>query len=326
MYAIPNKPLDITFDWLFDRIRQEDVYVKYFGFCDLTQKHINPLRNDGKPDCTFVWHNGILFFRDFAYKKSYTCVSIVMESEKLSYKQALEKIYNLFLAKSTYVNLTKIDRPKTEKAYKDIKVTIQPFTEIDINYLKSFGITSDFCKKAKWYSIKHYWINNQFLYTYSKYNPCIGYYFEGRWKLYFYLNKEWRFLSNTTHKDIQGWKLLPESGDILVITKSFKDVGTLYEQNIPSIAPQAESVLIQEDIITNLKQRFKKIYSLMDYDNSGISMAWMMRKLYDIEPLFFTDKLWNRKGGYKGAKDISDYRKLYGYEETQKLIYGIKNR
>jgi hypothetical protein len=58
----------------------------------------------------------------------------------------------------------------------------------------------------------------------------------------------------------------------------------------------------------------------MDYDNSGIHLAWMMRKLYNIQPLFFTDKLWNRKGGYKGAKDISDYRKLYGYEQTKQLI------
>lgn len=320
MYGIQNtKPLDLTFDWLFDRINQEDVYMKYFGFCQLNRKFCNPLRKDNKADCWFYWHGGVLYFHDPAWKQTYTCINIVMNNEKCTYYKALNIVYDLFFSNHTVSNYV-VNRPKEDKKPRDIKVTIQPFTVIDIEYLKSYGITSEFCKKVKWYSIKHYWLDDIMMYTYSNYNPCIGYYFNGKWKLYFYKNKDWRFLSNTSKTDIQGYNMLPETGDLLIITKSFKDVGTLYEQGISAIAPQAESIVIQQDIIDDLKQRFKVIYTLMDYDNAGIHLAWQMRKLYGIKPLFFTNSLWNRKGGYLGAKDISDYRKLHGFQQTKQLI------
>jgi 5S rRNA maturation endonuclease (ribonuclease M5) len=320
MYGSPNiKPLELTFDWLFDRINQEDVYMKYFGFCQLNKKFCNPLRNDTKADCWFYWHGGILYFHDPAWKQTYTCINVVMHNENCNYYKALNAVYDLFFSNRTVSNYVVI-RPKEEHKPKDIKVTIQPFSRIDIEYLKSYGITGEFCKKAKWFSIKHYWINDVMLYTYSNYNPCIGYYFKGKWKLYFYKNREWRFLSNTSKLDVQGYDMLPESGDLLVITKSFKDVGTLYEQGICAVAPQAESILISEEVIIDLKLRFKNVYTLMDYDNTGIHLAWKMRKLYNIKPFFFTDKLWNRKKGYLGAKDISDYRNLYGFQKTKQLI------
>ena len=58
----------------------------------------------------------------------------------------------------------------------------------------------------------------------------------------------------------------------------------------------------------------------MDYDNTGIHLAWQMRKLYNIKPLFFTEGLWKRKQGYKGCKDSSDFRKLFGKDELKNLI------
>jgi hypothetical protein len=324
MYGIQNiKPLELTFDWLFDRINQEDVYMKYFGFCQLNKKFCNPLRNDNKADCWFYWHGGMLYFHDPAWKQTYTCINVVMNNENCSYYKALNIVYDLFFSNRTVSNYV-VTRNKEERKPKDIKVTIQPFTSTDIEYLKSYGITREFCKKAKWYSIKHYWINDEMFYTYNIYNPCIGYYFAGKWKLYFYKSKTYRFLSNTNKDIIQGWNMLPESGELLVITKAFKDIGTLYEQGIPSIAPQAESILLSETIMSELKSRFKTIYSLMDYDNTGIHLAWKMRKLYGIKPLFFTYGMWSRKQGYEGAKDISDFRKEFGYEQTKQLIEQLR--
>ena len=256
MYGIQNiKPLELTFDWLFDRINQEDVYMKYFGFCQLNKKFCNPLRNDNKADCWFYWHGGMLYFHDPAWKQTYTCINVVMNNENCSYYKALNTVYDLFFSNHTVSNYV-VTRNKEERKPKDIKVTIQQFTSTDIEYLKSYGITREFCKKAKWYSIKHYWINGEMFYTYNTYNPCIGYYFAGKWKLYFYKSKTYRFLSNTNKDIIQGWSMLPESGDLLVITKAFKDIGTLYEQGIPSIAPQAESILLSETIMSELKSRF----------------------------------------------------------------------
>ena len=329
MYYIPNRPEKLTFNWLFARINQEDVFLRYLGFCELNKKFINPLRKDSKADCSFYWYQGTLFFNDIARKKAYTCVTIVMQISKLNYFEALEQIYQEFIGlQQKSFNIIKTNNSLKSKQYKDIQTTIQPFTKLDISYLKQFGITSEFTKKAHWFSIKHYWINGELKYTYSNYNPCIGYYFpiQKKWKLYFYLNKNFRFISNTNYGIIQGLEMLPNNGDNLIITKSFKDVGTLYKFNIPAIAPQSESVLLEKNIIEDLKTRFTTVYSLLDYDGTGISMAWKLRKLYNIKPLFLTDKIWNRKKGYLSCKDISDFYKAYGETETKKLIENEQKR
>lgn len=51
--------------------------------------------------------------------------------------------------------------------------------------------------------------------------------------------------------------MLPESGDILIITKALKDVMVLYEYGIPAIAPCSENLFITEAQYNHLKERFK---------------------------------------------------------------------
>lgn len=96
------------------------------------------------------------------------------------------------------------------------------------------------------------------------------------------------------------------------------------EFNIPAIAPMAESVILPREIIDVVESRFKKVISLMDYDNAGIHNAWTMRKEYNIKPYFFTDGVWQRKRGHNGAKDFSDYVKTHGKNDTLKLINHVK--
>jgi hypothetical protein len=327
MYGYTDLPLNMTFDWLFDRVRQEDVYEKYLGFCDLNSKYCNPLRNDSDPGCSFYWHNGILFFKDFAYK-TYTCVSVVMEVERLSYNKALWKIYDTFIKKENLiVSLPKSDIRQKTKEYVKYEVQIQNFTDLDKRFLKSCGITGEFCRKAKWYSVKFIISSNTVKYGYTEYDPCIGYYFgKGRWKFYFYKRKNYRFLTNAPSKIIQGIELIEDNLEYLIITKSFKDIGTLYRYGIPSVSPQAESIVLSKDQMSSLKSKAKKIYTLSDYDNAGIHFAWEMRKRYDTIPLFLTEGLWKRKKGFMGAKDISDYYYLHGDNKTKQLIQNEKSK
>lgn len=315
MYNLPNKPEQLTFDWLFDRIRQEDVYLRYFGFCDLNSKFCNPLRNDNTPDCCFCWHNGVLFFRDFANKKSYTCVKVVMESENISYGKALHKIYDLFIGDDKAISVNKVYRPKQEKEYKDIKVKIQPFTKLDIEYLKSFGIDSNLCKLYKVYSVKHYWINDELKYTYNEYNPCLGYYFSGKWKLYHYKSKEYRFMTNTSHKDLQGEDQLDWFGDVCIITKSMKDVMVYRKFGINAVAPHSEGLADWKEKIPMLKKRFERVILNFDNDKAGIEATNQVLKEFELESFYIDEH-----------KDISDYYKAKGFKETQKLLEWIQKK
>lgn len=303
------KPLEITFDWLFDRIRQEDVYLKYFGFCDLNKKHCNPLRNDKKSDCSFYWHQGVLFFKDFAQSKTYTCVSVVMEVERLSYYKALDRIYDIFLKGRSSSSIVQIDRPKKDKEYKDIKVKIQPFTSTDIEYLKSFGITSELCKFYNVYSIKHYWVNGDLKYAYNSYNPCIGYYFNGRWKIYHYKSKDFRFVSNTSHTDLQGYDQLDWVGELCVITKSMKDLMLYRRFDVNAVAPHGETVSEWIDKIPILQNRFKKVVINFDNDNAGIKATNKILETYNLDVVYIPYE-----------KDLSDYYKRFGLDQTKLLI------
>lgn len=308
MYNIPNKPEKLTFDWLFDRISQEDVYVRYFGFCELNRKYCNPLRNDSDPQCSFYWHNGVLFFNDFAFKKVYSCISVVMQSEGINYPQALDKVYNLFLGNGEAISTKKIYRPKEEKQYRDIKCKIQAFTDTDIKYLKSFGITSKLCKEYNVYSIKHYWLDGNIQYTYSEFNPCLGYYFNGKWKLYFYNAKDYRFLTNVSKTELQGFNQLDWVGDICIITKSMKDVICWRLLGYNAVAPHSEGLSDWKEKIPLLQKRFERVILNFDNDKAGERAILAVQKEFDLDSFVFKEK------------DLSDNIKLRGLEETQKLI------
>jgi hypothetical protein len=327
MYGYPEIPLEISFDWLFDRVSQEEVYEKYLGFCSLTEKFTNPLRVDNKVGCSFYWNAGVLFFKDFAINKTYTCVSVVMEVDNLSYYKALQKIYEVFYLKNIPTKNIIIKKPSLNKIDKSFKVKVKKFNNIGVNFCKFYGVTSEFIKLAKWFYIDKIWDDNgRLIYYYRDEDPCIGYYFDNnKWKFYFFKRKEYRFLGNVSKETLQGKHLLPKKCDFLVITKSYKDVGTLHKFNIPSVAPQAESVILTENQMKDLEKISKNIFTLSDYDNAGIHFGWQMRKSYGTKPLFLTEKLWARKKGYLGAKDISDFYYLHGEELTKKLINNEKN-
>lgn len=327
MYGCPEIPLEISFDWLFDRVSQEEVYEKYLGFCSLNEQYTNPLRIDNKVGCSFYWNTGVLFFKDFAIDKTYTCVSVVMEVDKLSYYEALWKIYNVFYLKKDLTKKSIVKRISSNKTYKSFRVKVKQFNNIGVKFCKVYGITSEFIKLAKWFYIDKIWDNNErLLYYYRDEDPCIGYYFgNNQWKFYFFKRKEYRFLGNVSRDILQGEDLLPKKCDFLVITKSYKDVGTFYKFGIPSVAPQAESVILNTNQMNRLRKISSNIFTLSDYDNAGIHFGWQMRKNYNTKPLFLTEKLWARKKGYLDAKDISDFYYLHGENNTKKLIENEKN-
>jgi hypothetical protein len=232
-----------------------------------------------------------------------------MQVENITYGKALSKIYDIFLGSSNVSTINKVYRPKEPKEYKDIQCKIQPFTKIDIEYLKSFGITSENCKKFKVYSIKHYWIDGEIKYTYSDFNPCIGYYDNGKWKLYFYKSKEFRFLTNIPHTELQGYDMLDWIGKVCIITKSMKDVIVWYNLGYPAVAPHSEGLGEWKEKLKVIQNRFERVIINFDLDNAGKKATNEVLKEFDLEVFFVPEE-----------KDISGYYKKYGFEKTKELI------
>ena len=103
-----------------------------------------------------------------------------------------------------------------------------------------------------------------------------------------------------------------QKGDLLVVTKSMKDVMCLYSLGITAIAPNSENLFLTESQFEKLSKRFKKIVVFYDNDLPGIHNMNQIRKKFNIDCIFIPRSY--------GAKDISDFHAKYGREKTLNLI------
>lgn len=307
---------ELTKENVFTKITQEQVFEKYLGIKVQTKTHfVNPLRNDKRVTCKFKYYGYDLIFTDFSGWFSGDCVKFVMFLFGCNYYEALSKIVeDVEVTGLNYVyNTTKTNKNKKSK----ISFTKRNFNIYDANYWKNYSISSKTLKFFNVFAIQTLTVNDKIGYIYNYKDPAYLYLFDNdNIKVYFPFRKQFRFLSNTNC--IQGYNNLPKQGEILVITKSYKDVMVLYELELYSISFQNEIVIPDIQIIEELKQRFKKVYLFYDFDLTGVRTSNKIRKQFDIKPLFLTNGKFNTVD-YK-AKDISDYIKLYGKESTIKLI------
>ena len=102
---------------------------------------------------------------------------------------------------------------------------------------------------------------------------------------------------------------MPETGDLLIITKSLKDVMVFYELGISAVGLQAETNKMSKKSFNELTKRFKRVILLLDNDDQGYTSTCEFLLEYDIEFFFIPDE-----------KDISDYIKKYGYKKAFNLI------
>lgn len=318
--------INITKDFLLEKNSQETYMEHYLGV-PVSKKLIkSPLRTDDKPTCAFYKNkNGDLYFKDFATKDHLNFIGVVQEKFNCSYYKAVKIIANDFeLVK--FENLKKNEKiieysnniMDSSGSVAAIQITEQDFTEDEIKWWMSYGITKKTLKKFRVYSCKNVFLNGNYLTSNSNKDFVFGYYKginsnkDELWRIYFPNRKTYRFLSNWDAKMIQGSKQLPKEGDLLVITKSLKDVMCLYEFGITAIAPNSETLFLTEAQLKKIKSKFKKVIVFYDNDLAGISNMNKIRKEFDVEYVYIPRK-------YK-SKDISDFYKKYGRDKTQILI------
>ena len=132
-------------------------------------------------------------------------------------------------------------------------------------------------------------------------------------------NKSAKWRTNTGLHDLQGWAQLPQYNDLLIITKSLKDVMVLYKLGYHAIAPGSESASLPVKIVDQLKERFKKIIILFDYDDGGLNGASKLNNKFGFDKVFIPYE-------YKeihNAKDVSDFYKEFGKDKTIKMLKQI---
>lgn len=293
-------------DWILERVSQEEIMVRYTGVgIKINHKFTSPFREDNSPSCVYYYNKqGKLQFRDFGKGRPMDCFEVACVVRRCTFSEVLKHICDDF-------NLIHVPRtPKVDESLElEKKIANEP-TEINITPLtdngmwalsksgelfwRRYGISNATLKKYKVYQLESAWCNDKYVYRSSAEHPAFAYWFGDKYfKLYFPFKDNVRFICNTDH--IQGAQQLPATGDNLIITKSLKDVMVLSEYGIPAIAPQSEVHPIMEAIMYEMKQRFKNITLVYDFDYTGVKNTNKLRKQYDLNYAFVD-----------GAKDISD--------------------
>ncbi len=311
----------IKLDDILEKISEEDLYRHYIGNFKIGKVYNSPLRDDKNPSfAVFVdKKSGSLLYKDLATGQCGGIIKLVKEIKNLkTYKEALNEIVS-------DLNIWSIsDKLKTKKIYtiKETKISIsrKQFTSFDIDFWSKFGISIETLKKYNVFSISKFFVNGIEKGQYKKDEPIYAYKVFDKFKIYRPLSvksEKWR--GNLGSLDIQGYEQLPENGDMLIITKSLKDVMTLNEFGYHAVSPASETIDIPEVVINNLKGRFKHIIMFYDRDKAGISFTRRAVMKYNLDFRFINKK-------YK-IKDISDFVLSSGKEKSELLLdtmFGIR--
>lgn len=310
----------------------EETYMSTYLSIPITKGLIvSPLRKDKKPTASFYRNKkGDLIFHDFGINFHGNFISVVMYLYKCTFTQALNQIAKDFgiikTSEPSLVKIRKSDTIITEKKETAIQIEAQAFTEKELLWWNSFGITLKTLKKYHVFSCKNIFLNGNYMKSSSSKNMIFGYYGGIRnniqlWRIYFPQATQYRFLSNWSKSMIQGIKQLPTNITNLVITKSLKDVMCLYEQGITAIAPCSENTLIEDKQFEKLLLKYKNLFILYDNDKPGVVSAHTYKKKYpNIKCIFIKRKY---------AKDISDlcknFSKSFLHQAIQELHYIFNN-
>lgn len=309
-----TKQPEITLDWILSKVTEYEIYAKYIGEFKVGMIYNSPFRKDKNPSFGIFYSKRThqLLFKDHGTGECGNVIKFVqLYTGKTEYKDILKDI----VSKLNITNNTKLDHSKEYKQPTEtiIGVVRQDFTEADKQYWSQFNIDLKTLKKYNVNSIKYYLCNGIVKGIYKPENPMYAYKVYNNFKIYRPLaDKYHKWRNNLTEYDIQGYKQLPEKGDVLIITKSLKDVMCLYKMDIPAISPASESTFIPNIALKELKKRFKRIIILFDRDKAGCKYLRKISQETGLEPMLIHKKF--------KAKDISDAIKLNGFETMKNWI------
>lgn len=316
--------IPLTKSFLLEHYSEEQ-YMSYYLHHPIDKKlFCSPIRKDKNPTCSFYRNKrNELIFHDFGSGQHLNFIGVVEEIYHISYHQALLQIAKDFnLVKSNVVNVRHINTiPKFENnGPAKIRVKVKEFTESELKWWKSFGITYKTLKKYHVYSCENVFLNDNLFTTNSK--LTFGYYGGKKngvelWRIYYSQRKEYRFLTNWPSKKIQGFDQLPKYGDILIITKSMKDVMAMYELGLTACSPNSETQFVTDSVLQQLKERFKHIIVMYDNDRAGLLNMAKLRHLHPELDYFCIPKEY--------AKDFTDTYKKYGKVKMIEFIKQVKS-
>jgi len=329
-----NKEL-ITQKQLFKYVEPYDIFNYYFPNLQLNTTVNSPFRKDDNPSFSVFEaekHNTLLF-KDFATGEIGNAVIFVQKLfPGFNYFEALSQIAVDFGVSDKFIcssvlksnNITPIKKYYTKKPFKyqyaNLRIKFRTWQPYDLIYWKEYGISLLTLRKFNILPIAYY-------YLYDKKHiakPHAYAFIEKKdkrmsFKIYQpFADKKNKWRTNHSYSAHQGYLQLPKEDNLLIITKSLKDVMSLYEvAKISSIGIQCETYIMKESVINEYRKRFNNyVIVLFDNDEAGVKAASIYKKLFNVPTIVIPKNYWN-------IKDFSDLVKGRGSTEATRVIYKL---
>lgn len=303
---------------LFELVTEEDLFKFYTGGLLPYTLANSPLRKDNNPSFIYGNINGNWIFTDFGGNKDRgSIIDFIMLKYSCSFGEAINIIYNDFKLKkrNTPIKCPNLfigrEIRRSVKKRKIITTVTEPWSDFYLDYWEEYGVTKKTLIYYNVHPISRYQIldpntgGNKIRLTYKAYEYKLGKYSK---ILNVVKNAYPKWLGNAPSNVWQGTSQLKFSSNLLIVTKSLKDTMVLYECGFESIAPQSETPYIPDEILTNYINKYEKVIFLYDNDKTGIDMSRRINEKYNYPIIFMP------------TKDVSDFSKLYGIENTSNII------
>jgi hypothetical protein len=321
MYGVP-KVLSIS--EILKSVSEWDLWSYYIPGVKLGGSFNSPLRKDDNPSASlFVGRTGTILLKDFKLG-TFNIWQFLQQKYGLTFVETLQVVDHDFnLGLSTKNSLEKAatmeyfgiaNNRKVEVAQSaKLPIKKRKWKLIDKHYWAGFGLSLEFIQECDIIPLQNYWVNDELVYWFSIYDPAYSIEFgRGKRKIYRPLAEKFKWITNAGHDVVQGDKLLARTAEVLIITKSYKDVLLLRTLGYEAVAPQSETVFIPSKKYEDYEKRFQLKYILWDNDETGRLFSDKFATLHGLTPIFVPEE--------SKEKDISDFRKAYGHEETVALM------
>ncbi len=341
MYNFETIKKYINEETILEYVTDYDIFKYYLDEFKIGKAFSSPFRTDSKASFNigFNHNTGKLYYNDYVLGGG-NFIQFVMYNFNLNYKEACNKIV-IDLNLNKYFNLYNINKilNKESKIFiksniEDIKkfkeetrlyAKIKEWEQYDLDYWEQYGISKSTLEKFNIKPASHMMVGEN-IFKLDKY----AYVFienkddEKTLTIYQPFNDKYKWTKNHDFSTWYCWNQLPEKAEQLIITKSRKDIMSIFEiTGIPSTGLQNEKIIPKPQVFEELTERFGLIYLLYDNDfdktvNWGQEFSKKFAENYPIIILKIPDK-------YQ-SKDFSDLVKNVGpYIAKQVLLEMIEN-
>jgi hypothetical protein len=258
--------------------------------------------------CAFPQHDWR--YKDFATGDEGSCFDLVMKLHNLDFAEALHKIdddFSLGLnGKNGAAYFKAPAATRLIESTKPFKISKRNFTQAELDFWSKYGITITTLCDYKVSALSEFTTNNkdgkQYTIQSSK-DKFIFCYDHGSWvKLYKPLDeKKYRFQYLGTKEPgyLFGFAQLPEQGDVVFLTGGEKDVLSLSAHGFPAFTLNSETANLDQQIVSDLKRRFKNLLILYDNDETGKTQSEALCRQHKLKRIVLPD--------IPNGKDVSDF-------------------